>query len=157
MPFWLFTHLDFLVPCFLSPTNCISLSDPIAGSLVLISGLILAPGVVAVVWCGGRFVSVPGRPPLLSLEEAHLLPGLISAPLKLPAIPLEVTHQPQNSPPRSCLFFYGPYSVCTLPFPQHLSGNGPLRVGKKKKIRLLSYPCSLEDLVLIWIMLIATC
>lgn len=117
MPFRLFTHLDFLVPCFLSPTNCISLSDPIAGSLVLISGLILAPGVVAVVWCGGRFVSVPGRPPLLSLEEAHLLPGLISAPLKLPAIPLEVTHQPQNSPQDLVSSFMAPtlFALCPSP------------------------------------------
>lgn len=80
---------------------------------------------------GGRFVSVPGRPPLLSLEEAHLLPGLISAPLKLPAIPLEVTHQPQNSPQDLVSSFMAPTLFALCPSPSTFQEMDH-SVGKKK-------------------------
>lgn len=119
---------------FLVPTNCISLSDPIAGSLALISGLILAPGVVGVVWCGGPFVSVPGRSLLPSLEEAHLLPGPISAPLELPAIPLEVTHQPQNSPQDLVSSFMAP-TLFAHSAPPPVPFRKSTTQGRKKKIK----------------------
>lgn len=108
---------------------------------------------------GGGFVSVSGLSPLPSLEEAHLLPGLISAPLKLPAFPLEVTHQPLNSPKILSLLFMAP-SLFVRPSPPPALFRKSTTQGRKKKKekkRSLSYPQGMGRLVLMYIMLIKIC